>query len=546
MSQDKEDKMLHINSLQLNVHHDENDLKKKIAKTIGCNIDEIKEYEIRKRSIDARKKPDISYSYSIDVGLLNEAKYLKKNKALSIAKPVVYVYEDVEKHEISEESKRPVVVGFGPAGIFAALLLARYGLKPIVIERGGCVEDRTLSVNKFWSEGKLDTESNVSFGEGGAGTFSDGKLNTLVKDTFGRNKFVLSTMVEYGAPKEILYDNKPHIGTDLLTGIVTKIREEIKELGGEVRFDTKLINIENIKDNKKKIEVVNKKIGKHEIIECENIILALGHSARDTFKALKEMGVYMEPKSFALGIRVSHSQHLIDVSQFGDKEARFLSPAPYKLTFKSSFDRGVYSFCMCPGGFIVNASTEDGRIAINGMSYHKRDSGEANSAIIVSVSEEDFDKYSDPKDPLKGVEFQRRLEEETFHMGNGRVPVQRLVDFLEGRESTGFDNTNLKIKGSTTIARVDKLFPKEIYESMKEAFLDFNRKIKGFINEDAYVAAIESRTSSPVRISRDESLQANISGIYPCGEGAGYAGGIMSAAMDGLKVAERIIEKYKE
>ena len=546
MSQDKEDKMLHINSLQLNVHHGENDLKKKIAKTIGCNIDEIKEYEIRKRSIDARKKPDISYSYSIDVGLLNEAKYLKKNKTLSIAKPVVYAYEDAKKLEIQEESKRPVVVGFGPAGIFAALLLARSGLKPIVIERGGCVEDRTSSVNKFWSEGKLDTESNVSFGEGGAGTFSDGKLNTLVKDTFGRNKFVLKSLVEYGAPKEILYDNKPHIGTDLLTGIVRKIREEIKELGGEVRFDTKLINIENIKDNKKKIEVVNNRNGEHEIIECENIILALGHSARDTFKALKEMGVYMEPKSFALGIRVSHSQHLIDVSQYGTKEAKFLSPAPYKLTFRSSFDRGVYSFCMCPGGFIVNASTEAGRIAINGMSYHKRDSGEANSAIIVSVSEEDFDKYADSKDPLKGIEFQRRLEEETFNMGKGRVPVQKLADFLAGRESSGFDNTNLKIKGNTAIARVDKLFPKEIYESMKEAFSDFNRKIKGFINEDAYVAAIESRTSSPIRINRDESLQANISGIYPCGEGAGYAGGIMSAAMDGLKVAERIIEKYKE
>lgn len=538
--------MLHISSLQLNVHHDKNDLKQKLAKTIGCNIDEIKNYEIRKRSIDARKKPEISYSYSIDVSLLNEAKYLKKNKALSIAKPVVYAYEDAEKLEIQKESKRPVVVGFGPAGIFAALLLARSGLKPIVIERGGCVEDRTLSVDKFWSEGKLDTESNVSFGEGGAGTFSDGKLNTLVKDTFGRNKFVLKTLVEYGAPKEILYDNKPHIGTDLLTGIVRKIREEIKELGGEVRFDTKLINIENIKDNKKKIEAVNKRNGEHEIIECENIILALGHSARDTFKALKEMGVYMEPKSFALGIRVSHSQHLIDISQYGDKEAKFLSPAPYKLTFRSSFDRGVYSFCMCPGGFIVNASTEDGRIAINGMSYHKRDSGEANSAIIVSVSEEDFDKYADPADPLKGIEFQRRLEEETFNMGKGRVPVQRLMDFLEGRDSDGFDNADLKIKGSTTVARVDKLFPKEIYESMKEAFSDFNRKIKGFINEDAYVAAIESRTSSPIRINRGESLQANIAGIYPCGEGAGYAGGIMSAAMDGLKVAERIIEKYKE
>ena len=537
--------MLHINSLQLNVHHDENDLRKKIAKTVGCNIDEIKSIEIKKRSVDARKKPEIFYSYSIDVSVCNEEKYLKRNKSLSLAKPVIYAYKDAKVLKAAD-IKRPVVVGFGPAGIFAALLLAKNGLRPIVVERGECVDERKESVDRFWNEGKLNPESNVSFGEGGAGTFSDGKLNTLVKDTFGRNKFVLETLVEYGAPKEILYDNKPHIGTDLLTGIVKSIREEIIRLGGEVRFDTKLIDIEDINKKSKHIKVLNTKTNQKEDIPCEDIILALGHSARDTFKLLKDLNIYMEPKAFALGIRVSHSQNLIDVSQYGKKEAAFLSPAPYKLTFRSSFDRGVYSFCMCPGGFIVNASTEGERIAVNGMSYHKRDSGEANSAIIVSVSEEDFDKFGDKDDPLKGVEFQRRLEESAYKMGEGKVPVQRLADFLDGVESTDFETAGLNIKGATKISRVDKLFPTEIYESMKEAFKDFDRKIKGFINEDAYVAAIESRTSSPVRISRNEVLESNIEGIYPCGEGAGYAGGIMSAAMDGLKVAERIIESYKE
>ena len=510
--------MLHINSLQLDVHHDEIDLKKKTAKIIGCNINEIKNIEIRKRSIDARKKPKIFYSYSIDVSLGNEDKYLKRNKSLSLAKPVRYAYKNTENLSV-KDSKRPLVVGFGPAGIFAALLLAKNGLRPIVVERGGCVEERKESVNRFWNKGKLNTESNVSFGEGGAGTFSDGKLNTLVKDTFGRNKFVLETLAEHGAPKEILYENKPHIGTDLLTGIVKSIREEIIKLGGEVRFDTKLIDIEDINKSSKQVKILNTKTNQTEKIVCEDIILALGHSARDTFKLLKELGIYMEPKAFALGIRVSHSQHLIDVSQYGENEAKFLSPASYKLTFRSSYGRGVYSFCMCPGGFIVNASTEDNRTAVNGMSYHNRDSGEADSAIIVSVSEEDFDKYGDKDDPLKGI---------------------------DGVESTEFETADLKIKGATKISRVDKLFPKEIYESIKEAFKDFDKKIKGFINEDAYVAAIESRTSSPVRISRNELLKSNIAGIYPCGEGAGYAGGIMSAAMDGLKVAEKIIESCKE
>lgn len=537
--------MLHINSLQLDVHHDEIDLKKKTAKIIGCNINEIKNIEIRKRSIDARKKPKIFYSYSIDVSLVNEDKYLKRNKNLSLAKPVIYAYKNTENLSV-KDSKRPLVVGFGPAGIFAALLLAKNGLRPIVVERGECVEERKESVNRFWNKGKLNTESNVSFGEGGAGTFSDGKLNTLVKDTFGRNKFVLETLAEHGAPKEILYENKPHIGTDLLTGIVKSIREEIIKLGGEVRFDTKLIDIEDINKSSKQVKILNTKTNQTEKIVCEDIILALGHSARDTFKLLKELGIYMEPKAFALGIRVSHSQYLIDVSQYGEIEAKFLSPASYKLTFRSSYGRGVYSFCMCPGGFIVNASTEDNRTTVNGMSYHNRDSGEADSAIIVSVSEEDFDKYGDKDDPLKGIEFQRRLEEKAYKMGEGKVPVQRLVDFLNGVESTEFETADLKIKGATKISRVDKLFPKEIYESIKEAFKDFDRKIKGFINEDAYVAAIESRTSSPVRISRNELLKSNIAGIYPCGEGAGYAGGIMSAAMDGLKVAEKIIESCKE
>ena len=532
--------MLHINSLMINVHHDREDIIKKISKIIGCNPTDIKGFEIKRRSIDARKKPEIFYSYSIDVDIKNEKKYLR-NKNISIAKPTEYEFNE-NKNINLEEDKRPVVVGFGPAGIFAALLLSRNGCRPVVLERGECVRDRVKTVDSFWNKGILNKDSNVSFGEGGAGTFSDGKLNTLVKDAFGRNKYVLETFVKFGAPKEILYDNKPHIGTDLLTEVIKNIREEIKGLGGEIRFNSRLIDIKNIDSDKKVLCVKNTKTGEEFKIITEDVILAPGHSAGDTFKLLKDLGIYMEAKSFAVGLRVSHSQHLIDVSQYGEKEADFLSPAPYKLTYRAKNGRGVYSFCMCPGGFIVNSSTQENRIAINGMSYHKRDSGYANSAIIVSVNEEDFDKYG--KDVLKGIDFQIALEKRAFELGKGKIPVQRLTDFLNGVEGKKTLGANLKIKGDVYETRVDKLFPGEIYESLKEAFIDFNKKIKGFINDEAYVAAVESRTSSPIRIVRDENLLSNFNGIYPAGEGAGYAGGIMSAAMDGLKIAEKLITKY--
>ena len=533
--------MLHINSLLINVHHDEEELLKKISKTVGCNTSDIKGFEIKRRSIDARKKPEIFYAYSIDVDVKNEKRYIK-NKNITVAKSVEYSFNK-NKNIRLEEDKRPVVVGFGPAGIFAALLLSRNGCRPIVIERGECTDERVHTVERFWNEGILNVDSNVSFGEGGAGTFSDGKLNTLVKDTFGRNKYVLNTFVEFGAPKEILYDNKPHIGTDLLTNIIRNIREEIKRLGGEVRFNTRLTDIKNIKEDKKIICVKNTVTGEESSLITNDVVLALGHSARDTFKVLKKLGIYMEAKSFAIGIRVVHSQHLIDVSQFGERDADYLGPAAYKLTYRAKNGRAVYSFCMCPGGFIVNASTQEKRIAINGMSYHKRDSGFANSAIIVGVNENDFNKYGDSEDALKGIDFQIALEEKAFELGRGRIPVQRLTDFLNGEETLSLWN-NLKIKGDFCQARVDKLFTTEIYESIKEAFTDFDKKIKGFINNEAYVAAVESRTSSPIRIVRDENLVSNFSGIYPAGEGAGYAGGIMSAAMDGLKIAEKLITKY--
>lgn len=538
--------MIHINTLLIDVHHNKDELIKKIAKTAGCNINEIKGFEIKKRSIDARKKPQIFYSYSIDADIKNEKKHLKRNKSILPVKLVKYGFDSVRKDIFMEEIDSPVIVGFGPAGIFAALLLAKNGFRPIVIERGERVEERKITVEKFWNEGTLDTESNVSFGEGGAGTFSDGKLNTLVKDSFGRNKYILKTFVDFGAPKEILYDAKPHIGTDFLTDVVKNIREEIERLGGKVKFNSKLIDIQNIRETQKTLYIQNTKTREESKLSARNIVLALGHSAVDTFKLLNNLGIYIQPKNFAIGIRAVHSQHLIDVSQYGEKEAGFLPPAPYKLTYKAKNNRGVYSFCMCPGGFIVNASTEPGRLAINGMSYHKRNSGFANSAIIVSVNEIDFDKYSDKDNVLKGIDFQIALEEKAFELGNGKIPVQRLTDFLNERDSIDFNINDFKIKGAATVARVDRLFSKEIYESIREAFIDFDRKIKGYINEEAYVAAVESRTSSPIRIVRDVNLQSNIKGIYPAGEGAGYAGGIMSAAMDGLKIAENIITHHRE
>lgn len=527
--------MIQINNLSVSVYKSEEDLEKKIAKELKVNKEEIINFDILKKSIDARKKDDVRYVYSLAVNVKDEKKLLKKFASdINISKYEESTYV-LPKQGVISLKERPVIAGFGPAGIFAAYALAKSGFRPIVIERGEDVDKRTVSVDKFWEYNELNTESNVSFGEGGAGTFSDGKLNTMVKDRSGRNNEVLRTLVHFGAPRCILTDSKPHIGTDLLKGIIKNIREEIIRLGGDVRFSTKLEDI-NFQDNHLK----SIKLSDRDTINCEVLALAVGHSARDTFKLLYDRNIKIEPKSFAIGLRVQHPQNMINVSQYGKEAADILPTASYKLTAKSSSARGVYSFCMCPGGYVVNASTEKEKLAINGMSYHDRESDSANSAIIVTVDPGDFNDNT----PLSGMYFQQELESICYKAGDSLIPVQLLGDFIKGKESSGFGETVPCFKGRYRFCRLDKILPEFIVTALKEAFISFDKKIKGFAREDAILAAIESRTSSPIRIVRDENLESSIKGIYPCGEGAGYAGGISSAAMDGLKVAESIISKY--
>ena len=514
---------------QVKVHIDSNNLVKKIATKLNIKESDIKSYKIIKESIDARDKNNIFYIYEVDVEVLNEEVILKKNKSDDILKSEILNYK-IEVSGTNKLDKRPIIVGSGPAGLFSAYYLAKLGYKPIIIERGEEVEKRIKSVEEFWNNNKLNVNSNVQFGEGGAGTFSDGKLNTLVKDKLGRKDEVLKIFVEFGADPSILYKNKPHIGTDVLMKIVKNMRDKIISWGGTYRFSTTLTDI-NIDNNKIKSIVVND----NEEIETDILILAIGHSARDTFKMLYEKNINMSPKPFALGIRIMHPQEMINMNQYGTNK---LGSADYKLTYKASNNRGVYSFCMCPGGFVVNASSENNRLAINGMSYSKRDSGVANSAIVVTVNPDDYGT-----NPLDGIEFQRILEEKAYNIGNGNIPVQLYGDYKKNKISDKL-NYNPCIKGNYNYSNINDIFPDYINESLKEAIDNFNHKIKGFNREDAVIAAIESRTSSPVRIERDELLECNIKGIYPIGEGAGYAGGITTSAIDGLKVVEVIASKF--
>lgn len=525
--------MIRINQCKLNIHHTDKELEDKICRMLKIKSSELVAYYIVKRALDARKKTDIRYSYTIQAEVKNEDTVLARNKDSNITKDRTVYYEIPENGKVRLKS-RPVIVGFGPAGIFAGLSLARAGLKPIIIERGEEAYARKQTVNSFWETGMLNTASNVSFGEGGAGTFSDGKLNTLVKDVSGRNTEVLRTFTEFGADSDILYVHNPHIGTDRLIEIVTNIRKEIIRLGGEVRFNTTLIDIEC---DDRKLEAV--KLSNGDRLECGVLILAIGHSARDTFYMLKDKAFYMEPKSFAVGLRIQHPQKMIDVSQFG-YEAEYLSPASYKISETASNNRGVYSFCMCPGGYVVDASSEEEMKAVNGMSYHGRDSANANSAIIVSVTPDDFGAG----DALAGIEFQRKLERAAYSFGRGKIPVQLLGDYIDGKDTMEYGDVEPMFCGSTAFARLDECLPGYIHDSIAEVMPRFDARISGFARKDAILAGVESRTSSPVRITRDENLMSNIEGVYPCGEGAGYAGGITSAAMDGLKVAERIISRF--
>ena len=531
--------MIRINQLKLRINHTEADLKMKIVKSLHLKEDALLSYRIKKQSIDARKKPELSYVYTVDVSVKNESKVIKKIKDKNISQVSVKEYQIPESgSEILQN--RPVIVGSGPAGLFCAYMLAIKGYAPILIERGMPVDQRIKDVEAFWNGGALKSESNVQFGEGGAGTFSDGKLNTLVKDEFGRNAKVLEIFTEHGADGEIQYVNKPHIGTDVLIEVVKNIREHIIAFGGDIWFHTKLTEILVNEGIVNGIEVEDTIKGEHKNIMSNNVVLAIGHSARDTFQMLYESKIPMEAKAFAVGVRVEHPQTMINLSQYGMEESEYLQAAAYKLTEKLENGRGVYTFCMCPGGYVVNASSEPERLAVNGMSYHARDGKNANTAVIVTVSPEDYGYQN----ALSGVEFQRRLEENAYQAGKGMVPVQLFGDFCDNKISTKLGEIEPQIKGKYTFGDVRGIFPKEVADSIEKGIKAFDRKINGYARKDAVLSGVESRTSSPVRIVRDETMQSSVKGLYPCGEGAGYAGGITSAAMDGIKVAEAIIKRY--
>jgi uncharacterized FAD-dependent dehydrogenase len=549
--------MLRVNQVKLKTGHSEADLRRQTASILRVPEQNITELRIVRQSIDARKKPVIFYSYSVDVAVRDEEKILHRfrGKENLVCRSVQEEYRFPASG--SRKRKSPVIiVGTGPAGLFCGYFLALHGYRPILLERGRCVEERQRDVEAFWETGKLDTASNVQFGEGGAGTFSDGKLNTLVKDKDGRNRAVLETFVKFGAKESICYEAKPHIGTDVLCTVVKRMREEIIRLGGEVRFESQVTDIRVEAGRVKGVTVEGPGIAKRSaFVESGQLVLAIGHSARDTFSMLMKRGVPMEAKSFAVGLRVEHPQQMINENQYGAAQPGDLGAAPYKVTAKAKNGRGVYSFCMCPGGYVVNASSQEGHTAVNGMSYSGRDGKNANSAIIVTVTPEDFGSVH----PLAGIEFQRRLEERAYAVGGGKIPVQRYGDFRRCVESgaahemlqqtgdcvRGTDAALMpQCKGTWTWADVSRILPKACNEAIVEGMEAFGRQIAGFDRPDACLSGVESRTSSPVRIHRDERLQSQIRGLYPCGEGAGFAGGIVSAAMDGIRVAEAIAREY--
>ncbi|MDD2979212.1 MAG: FAD-dependent oxidoreductase [Hespellia sp.] len=526
--------MLRINQIKVPVDASVEHIKEKVCRLLRVSGEELLQFEIVKQSIDARQKPQIFYVYTVDVALKKEEQIRKRVKGAQISVVKSKNYK-ISQAVPQNQEKRPVVAGSGPAGLFCTYLLALSGLKPILLERGKNVDERKKDVEAFWAGGSLNPESNVQFGEGGAGTFSDGKLNTLVKDPIGRNRFVLETFVKHGAPADILYINKPHIGTDILSEVVKGMRKEIIKMGGEVRFES---CVTDIRIDKNHIQSVL--VNQTEQIDTDLLILALGHSARDTFSMLYERNVPMSAKSFAVGMRVEHPQRMVNLSQYGEEAPEHLPAAAYKLAAKTESGRGVYSFCMCPGGYVVNASSEPGRIAVNGMSYHDRSGENANSAIIVTVTPEDFPSQH----PLAGMQFQRQLEEKAYELGNGCIPIQCYGDYKCNKQTKTLGAISPQIKGDYQFANLRDLFPKELNQAFVEGMEQFGNKIKGFSRDDCILSGVESRTSSPVKMQRDLRCESTIGGIYPCGEGAGFAGGIMSAAMDGLKVAESIVYMY--
>ena len=521
--------MIKVQGLRLRPGEPESKLMKKLRRELGC---EIQGFRVLKKSVDARKKDDVALVYTLAVEVPHENQVLKKcrSKRASLYTPKEYRFS-VEHVRFS---RRPVIVGTGPAGLFCGLMLARAGARPILLERGYDVDRRTQDVAEFWKHGILDPASNVQFGEGGAGTFSDGKLNTGVNDP--RMGYILQQFAEFGAPREILWDAAPHVGTDYLRIVVKHIRQELIRLGADVRFGHQLTGIRCQQGSVTGAEVAGPE-GDY-ALETENLVLAIGHSARDTFRMLHEAGVTMEPKQFAMGVRIEHLQKKVTIAQYG-AEIAGLPAASYKLSCHPETGRGAFSFCVCPGGMVVAAASESGRLCTNGMSNHARDEANINGGLLVTVRPEDFGGT----DPLAGVALQQRLEEGAFRLGGGNyfAPCQRVEDFLLHRPSQGPGSVLPSYQPGVTWTDLHQCLPEFITETLEQAIPMLGKKLHGFDDPDAVLTAIESRSSSPVRIPRDESGQASLRGLYPCGEGAGYAGGIMSAAADGIRTAEKLV-----
>jgi len=507
---------------------------------------ELVDFCVFKRSYDARKKSNILMIYQLDVELSAEAE--ASVLARESDKPVARPSPDTRYHAVAQAEanfpitgqQRPIVIGFGPCGILAALLLAQMGLKPIVLERGKEVRQRTKDTWGFWRDRKLNSESNVQFGEGGAGTFSDGKLYSQVKDKRHLGRKVLTEFVKAGAPEEILYVSKPHIGTFKLVKMVESMRAEITRLGGEIRFDQKVETIHRSADDNDKGQITGLTLSNGETLHSKHIVLAIGHSARDSFEMLLEQGVYIEPKPFSIGFRIEHPQSIIDKARFGDNTGHpLLGAADYKLVHHCNNGRSVYSFCMCPGGTVVAASSEEGRVVTNGMSQYSRNERNANSAIVVGITpEQDY-----PQHVLAGIDLQRELETLAYQLGgsNYNAPAQLVGDFLKQRPSTATASTKPSYQPGITLTDLSSVLPDFAIAAIREAIPAFDKKIRGFAMDDAILTGVETRTSSPICIKRDKNFQSiNTNGLYPAGEGAGYAGGILSAAIDGIKIAEAV------
>ncbi|GFM59844.1 NAD(P)/FAD-dependent oxidoreductase [Pseudomonas capsici] len=525
--------MLRITELKLPIDHPDEDLRAALLQHLGIDSSELLDFTLFKRSYDARKKSsELFFIYTIDFQVRDEEALLRKLANDRHVGPAPDVSYKVVGHAPADLKERPIVVGFGPCGIFAALLLAQMGFKPIILERGKEVRQRTKDTWGLWRKKILNPESNVQFGEGGAGTFSDGKLYSQIKDPKFHGRKVLHEFVKAGAPEEILYVSKPHIGTFRLTGVVENMRQQIEALGGEVRFQQRVTDL-RIEDGQLQGVVLDS----GERIESRHVILALGHSARDTFRMLHSRGVYMEAKPFSVGFRIEHPQSLIDRARLGKYAGHpKLGAADYKLVHHASNGRSVYSFCMCPGGTVVAATSEPNRVVTNGMSQYSRNERNANSGIVVGITPEDY-----PGSPLAGIELQERLESHAFVMGGGtyEAPAQLVGDFIAGKASTELGSVEPSYKPGVKLMDLADALPAYAIEAIREALPAFDKQIKGFALHDAVLTGIETRTSAPLRITRGADMQSlNVKGLYPAGEGAGYAGGILSAGVDGIRIAE--------